>query len=228
MTEHVEVCNESHVADTYRRYREVQRNLNRRLVSMLPKNALRECAQKVSCDPEGDFARGGDIPVLYDYAVYDYRIRSGTSAVERLAKQAPWPPGTDERVILDAMLRARFTVLRVSSTIPEVGVRARDLLYERELLLTDMGLSQTAPEDQHIVQRVLEFPEFHMTTGAALPFDRTLAFILVEGPRRTFPEGLAEMFRRFKPADYAKLAAAIIAFARVDPAELLDEARAIK
>jgi hypothetical protein len=224
MPEHTETPTVDPMADKYRRFREVQRALNRRLITMLPKNALKECAEKVSYDARVDFTGGDDISVLVDYAIYDYRIRGGTNAVERLVKQAPWPAGTDEHVILDAMQHARFTVLCVSSTIPDIGVRVQDLFYEREFLLTDVGLSKTATEDQHIIARVLEFPEFHMTTGAALPFDRTLAFVLVEGLRRTFPEGFAEMFRRFKVADYGKLAAQIIEFAMEDPGELLDEA----
>jgi hypothetical protein len=222
MAEHDETLTTDSVAETYRRFREVQRALNRRLMTMLPKNALKECAEKVSHDAKVDFAVRDDISVLYDFAIYDYRIRGGTNAVERLVKQAAWPPGSDEQVILDAMLRARFTVLLVLSAVPDVGVRVQDLLYEREFLLADVGLSKTAPKDQHIAARVLEFSEFHMTTGAPLPFDRTLAFVLMEGLRRTFPEGLAEMFRRFRVTDYAKLAAEIISLAMEDPEEVVE------
>jgi hypothetical protein len=224
MTEHAEMVRPDTVAERYRRYREIPRELNRRLITMLLRNALRECAARLKYDAMIDFAGGDDISVLVDFAIYDYRIRGGTNAVERLVKQAPWPTCSDERVILEAMLRARFTVLRVVSTLPDVGVRAEDLLYEREFLLTDVRLSNTATDDQHVAARVLEFPEFQMTTGAALPFDPMFAYVLVEGFRKIFPEGFSAKLREFKPADHARLAAQIIALAMEDPEDLMEEA----
>jgi hypothetical protein len=224
MTEHAEISGTDLVAEKYRRYREIQRELNRRLITMIPRNALKECAARLKYDAMIDFSGDDDISVLFDFAIYDYRIRGGTNAVERLVKQAPWPTGSDEHVILEAMLRARFTVLRVVSTIPDVGVRAEDLLYDREFLLTDAGLSKTAMEDQHVAARVLEFAEFQMTTGAALPFDPMFAYVLVEGFRKIFPEGSSAKLQQFKPSDHARLAAQIIALAMEDPEDLMEEA----
>jgi hypothetical protein len=224
MPEHTEAATLDPAAEKYRRYREVQRALNRRLITMLPKNALKECAEKVSYDARVDFAGGDDISVLIDYAIYDYRIRGGTNAVERLVKQAPWATGTEEQVILDAMLRARFTVLRVESAIPDVGVQVEDLLYRREFLLTDFGLSKTACEAPHIAARVLEFLEFQMTTGATLPFDAAAAEDLVDALRRTFPEGISVLLPKLPAADRSRLAAHVIRAAMEGPDEEEDQA----
>ncbi len=219
MNEHAGVVAVDSVTAKYGRHREIQRALNRRLTTMVPRAAIEDCARSLGLWEEGTlaFEEEDDVAVLMDFAIYDYRIRGGTNAVERLVKQAEWAPGSEEQRILDAMLRARFTVLRVLSLVPDVGVQMQDLLYEREFLLADVGLSTTATEGQHIAARVLEFPEFQMTTGAAVPLDAELAGSVVDNLRKAFPEGLATMLPHFKTGDRAKLTAYLIRIALADP-----------
>jgi hypothetical protein len=219
MNEHAGVVVPDSVTAKYGSHREIQRALNRRLTTMVPMAAIKECARSLGVWEEGTlaFEEEDDVAVLMDFAIYDYRIRGGTNAVERLVKQAQWAPGSEEQRILDAMLRARFTLLRVSSLVPDVGVQVQDLLYEREFLLADVGLSMTATEGQHIACRVLEFPEFHMTTGATVPLDAELAGSVVGGLRKAFPEGLAAMLPHFKTGDRSKLTAYLMRIALADP-----------
>ena len=94
MTERVEVLTSDPVGEKYLRYREIQRALNRRLTKMVPRVAFTECAQKLGLWKRRTILFDGedDVGVLMDYAIYDYRIRCRTNAVERLVKQAPCPP----------------------------------------------------------------------------------------------------------------------------------------
>lgn len=158
--------------ETYTALREAQRALNRKLMTMLPKQALPESARTLGfwrhggilVDHEDHFA------VITDYAVYDYRLRRGTNAVERLWKQRT-EEGTPTHLVLEAMQDARFTVLRVVEAVPETGALVDDLLYGGQYFLADILLSENAEKGITIGTRVLTFPGFLMTTGASFPID---------------------------------------------------------
>ena len=194
--------------EKYQRLREVQRGLNSRLTKMIARSGIEESARQLGLWQRGIivFGEEDDASVLMDFAIHEYRIRGGTTAVERLAKQSMAPAGSDERLVLDALLRARFTLLRVDEAIPGVGVHVSDRLYAREFLLADIGLSDTAVEGLHLCARVLEFPQFCMQTGAALPFDADAAesAVLVFGD--VFDD-VALGLTAFRPKQRAKVAA---------------------
>jgi hypothetical protein len=89
--------------------------------------------------------------------------------------------GSDERIILEAMLKARFTLVSVEKVIPKVGVQAVDHIYGKAFLLADVGLSETARRGVVLATRLLPLRRFTMTTGAPLTFDPELAKWFLEG-----------------------------------------------
>jgi hypothetical protein len=137
-----------------------------------------------------------EVQVLNEAALYDY-FPSGKNAVERFFAQKKYEPGSDEHIVLNAMTNARVTLVELGAVVPSVGVKAKDLLFGRELLLADVGLSDSADEGMVLLVRLLEFDEFAMTTGVARLFHPELAEIFADSFAKTMsPRGGEELGAR--------------------------------
>jgi hypothetical protein len=115
--------------------------------------------------------------VLMDYALFDI-WHDGRNAVQRYWEQTNPPPESARGRLLEAMVRAQYTILKVTQPLPGVGVMARDLIRNEEKLLIDLGFSQTAVAGAVLASRIFSPGEgWWMTGGAGLPvlpeaFDR--------------------------------------------------------
>jgi hypothetical protein len=164
MTEH------SQFLPRYEQLRRAALPLNHRLVETLPKSVLDEGGKKLGILRKGVLVLDSEdeIAVLMDYCLYDVR-RQGKNAVERYLAESPPPPGSDERVLLEAMLQARYSLFVVEAAEPGVGVTIRDLLRDEPLFLLDVGFSRTAPVGLVLATRIIAPEGIVKTTGAALP-----------------------------------------------------------
>jgi hypothetical protein len=91
--------------------------------------------------------------------------------------------GTDEHLVLSAMMNARFTLLRLGEPLLGVGVSAEDMLFGKELFLADVQLSKLKEREEMVIAtHLLEFDDFAMTPCTSyLDFDAELARVLAEG-----------------------------------------------
>jgi hypothetical protein len=78
-----------------------------------------------------------------DFCLHDVR-RNGGNAIERFLAKSPLPPESDEKLILRGKREARYSLFMVEATEPGVGVRVRDLHYDEEAFITDVGFSTSA------------------------------------------------------------------------------------
>lgn len=76
--------------------------------------------------------------------------------------------------MLAAMKQAFFSLFLVRDVVKGLGIRVTDILRDREHLLADVNLSQSATEGLVLASRVLPFEDFVMTTGAALPVEENI------------------------------------------------------
>ncbi|MEK7756178.1 MAG: SEC-C domain-containing protein, partial [Planctomycetota bacterium] len=92
-------------------------------------------------------------------------------AVERFAAASKAPPGSQERLMLDAMVSARYALLQVQRPVGSVGLAVADLFREEEAILCDVSFAATVPRGAILATRVLypESEDFCLTSGAALP-----------------------------------------------------------
>jgi hypothetical protein len=176
----------------YQELRAVQRALNVDLSKTLSRKAIEETARRLGLWEAGRivFEDEEEVQVLNDSALYDYFPR-GKNAVERYAARGLYESSTIEHVVLEAMTKARVELVELVALVPDVGVQARDLLFGGELLLADIGLSQTAEEGIVLAPRLLDFPSFSMTTGVAHVFERSLAALIARSFRDTLLRGVA-------------------------------------
>ena len=196
----------------YRRFRAVQRGLHHELMKLLPKNALKECGMVLGIYKNDTlvFSSESETDVLMDYCIYDYRW-DGRNVIERYINQTPIEGGSDERILLNAMLEARYSLFMVDNVVRGRGVQTRDLLRGDSGFIVDVALSETAVKGCILACRIISPSNggFSMTTGAGLPADRPImGRIIQEIPERFGKSGgeIAQM----SPEKAAEFSASII------------------
>jgi hypothetical protein len=205
--------NATDVRTTYLRLRGVQRSLNEQLFREVSKTGMQDCARALGFWSDGVmvFDEEDDVGLLADFAIHEHK--AGRAAIERRMTSAE--ASDDERDVLAAMLRSRFTLLGVTEIVPDVGARALDILSEEQFLLADVNISETGRPGIIMAAHLLPFETFMMTSGAPLPFDREVAQLLLVGmrARSVAPTDLAAL----PPAARTQLALNLIWLARGKP-----------
>lgn len=159
----------------YRRLRKAAIGLNDKLLRALAPGSLNEGARKL------DMVVGGTIvleaesesAILMDYCINDVRS-NGLTAAERFLADSPPAPGSDERVMLEALVRSRHSLFEALEVVPGVGLSMRDLLGETEVFVIDLSFSQTVNLGAILAMRLLTQEDFSMSSGAGLPASRNV------------------------------------------------------
>jgi hypothetical protein len=158
----------------YQQLRQVGWKLNNEVLpEYLPRQAYETCAKRLGLWQRGTLVleQEDEIGVLMDHCIHDFHPRAG-NAVEQYIAEADPDPGSDEYVVLKAMLESFHTLVQVTQVLPGVGVRATDLLAQGcEYLIVDMGFGSSARKGCTLATRILPYGEFVTTSGAALPVD---------------------------------------------------------
>jgi hypothetical protein len=154
------------------RLTDVLRSLHDTLTDRLDSSVVHLCAKKLGLSHKGEVVLGApqEMNVLYDYTLHEHRP-DGLNAIERFVKESPPVEGSDEALILNALLAAKFSVFEVTRIEPLLGVELRDIVRETTLFMVDYALSLTATTDMWCAGNYLALPEFNMFTGAFLPVD---------------------------------------------------------
>ncbi len=159
------------VADRHRRLHAARYRLNNAIFARLPHESLNRGAHRLGM-LQGKAIMFGDeneMSALMDYCIYDVFVR-GHNAVEQYAIDFPPLPGSDESTNLEAMRRARYTMIVVLELASGVGCQIYDMFAEESRFLADVGFSNTAEPGMLVATRLLDFGDFVTTTGAPLPF----------------------------------------------------------
>ena len=167
--------------------------LNTRLVKSLPKHVIDEGGKKLGMLKKKvlTLTTEDEIAVLMDCCLHDLRWE-GRTAVEHFLAESPPPDGSDEMILLQALLQARFTLIAVEAVTPGVGVHVEDLMLGDRLFLMDVGFSQSARLGMVLAARLFAPDGVYRTTGAALPVGMMLEdkrAALLHTLRARFPDG---------------------------------------
>ena len=166
-----------------------------KIMNSMPGRALDEIGDALGIRQDGAlvFDSMDMSAVLMDCCFYDW-FEGGKNVVQRYAEEHPAKPGTDEKFLLDAFLKAKFSLLVPRSVVAGVGLHCLDALNREttgnlpddkeqarggaerglnkraELFLMDIALSRTTDWSQiALATRTIPIGEFCMTGGAALP-----------------------------------------------------------
>jgi hypothetical protein len=130
----------------YLRLRAVSYRLCNDMVHHIPKRAYDGITEAIGMLRNGVLVFDSEdmTGVLADCCIHDWYEDDGTNVVQRYAASHSAQPGTDERYLLNAYLRAEYRVLRVESVVPGAGVDCTDILQYEKLFVMDVGLSRSA------------------------------------------------------------------------------------
>lgn len=158
----------------YSQYRPVGTALNQKLIEYgVDHAALAASARALGMKGAGRqliLESEGEMPVLMDYAIYEYR-REGQNIVTRYQAAVG---GADpiERELLAAMLTATTALFRVEGVSRAARlIHLRDLTQaNRSLDLTDVAFSRTLTADYVLFLRPVVLSTLAMTSGFSLVF----------------------------------------------------------
>jgi hypothetical protein len=166
--------NLAELAAEYKRLWPLIPALHARIGKLAAKDAIRACAKRL-----GMLARQGarsgihfehelEVDIFQDYLIYMHRPR-GISLVRQMLNRNPYPQGSDERLLLEGMVQARFSLFWIREVLPEGGFLALDVIRGETLLILDQ--SPQAGDVAGILAgfRVFPFRNAWMHTGANLP-----------------------------------------------------------
>jgi len=145
-----------------------------------------------------------EIYYVYDLAVYT-APPARSRAIDRYAKSAKFEPQSDERLMLNAMLKAQFAILLIEQRHDAVGLIATDILRNSEVWLVDVGLESSMDDGELIATRLVTPGPFSMTAGVNVPFDiEMLRSVCMRLPQRIGDSKLSQIAedRRFAEAVY--------------------------
>jgi hypothetical protein len=187
--------------DRYLSCRQTSRGFTNAIVKSLSRDDLRRGARDLGMFHRGTivWANEAEVAVFSDHCIYDIR-RNGQTAVERFSAASEAPPGSQERLMLDAMVSARYALLVVQRRVGSVGLAVADLFREDEAILCDVSFAATVPRGAILATRVVHpaSEDFCMTSGAALPVSpddvMNIAEIMV-GLGARIPADFARLYR---------------------------------
>lgn len=165
----------SDMLERYKNLRAVGFELNMRLVKELPRAALAECGKKLGLYRHGTLIFGSqdEMPVLYDYGFYHFR-RGGKNVVERYLMLSPPSPQSLEMEVIQAMLKAYYSVFMVTRIHDGMGVDLHDVLRESRVMVMDIAMGSSMSPGQFIAGHLLPLADFRMFSGAAIPLSETV------------------------------------------------------
>lgn len=186
-------CGEA-LLDRYKQLRKSGIALNTALAKQVPKAAVPECGKKLGLVKAGTliFNNEDEVGILYDYCFHHYR-RAGKNVIERYLEQSPPAAASDDMVLLQAMLKSRYSLFRVEEINPHLGASLRDLLTDEVFDLMDVGLSETGSAGIILAGRILPTEDLHMSSGVLIPL-----------PEPAFEQSIMPIARKFLRDDSPK------------------------
>ena len=144
-----------------------------------------------------------ELALVHDLALYG-RQGGRKRPLDRYASSQRISLDSDEARVLDAMLAARFVLIRLERRHPEAGMIVTDLMRDEEFWLVDEGMEASMPVGFKIATRVFSPEDFHMAAGVFVPLAG--AFLMSALTRRPLLSRMnldeAAQDRRFAEAIY--------------------------
>jgi hypothetical protein len=112
----------------------------------------------------------GEMTLVFDLAIYSAK-EGGSRAIDRYAKAAQLPLGSDEALMLNAMRAARFSLWRIECRHEASGLVLTDLVRKAEAWLIDENLAASVPEGTILAGRLCAPESFVMSGGVMVPVD---------------------------------------------------------
>ncbi len=163
--------------DLYRKRRQESMEIVQRFVKNINKEVLMQSAKQLGLYYKKSIAIETEqaLDVLFNHTIFHY-LHNGMKMLDRFARETliNQKQSEEKLAMLDILQQASYGILSVKETLSFGGTYVEDVLNNKTFLLMDEGLSFSASKRLTIATTYITFPEFSMTTGAALPINDCL------------------------------------------------------
>jgi hypothetical protein len=189
----------------YRHLREVSTQHHSAALNFLSRDAIISQARRIGLTQAKTLVLDSmdDMYLAFDLAIYT-APKDRSRAIDRYAKGARFTWGSDESIVLEAMRRARFSIISFVRRHPVAGLIVKDLFRGVEIWLIDVGLESSLPEEAALATRLFTPDRFAMTAGVLVPLDLELIEDAIASTPQLLRKGYEEVIneRRFAESIY--------------------------
>ena len=134
------------IIDRYRHFRAISKSHHSGALKFMSTEALVGQARRLGIVRGRTFMLNteDELTLVNDLVLYA-RQAGRTRPLDRYASSQRLSPGSDEARVLEAMLAARFVLIRVERRHPQAGLIVKDLMREEEFWLVDEGMESLRP-----------------------------------------------------------------------------------
>lgn len=167
--------NVEELAAEYKRLWPLMPSLHAHIARLADKEAIKTCAKRL-----GMLSRQGgrqgivfdhelEAEIFQDYLIYMYRPR-GFSLVRQMCSRRRYRPGSDEQMLLEGMVQARFSAFWIREMHPAGGFVALDVIRGEHFFILDQAAAGQNVEGTFSAFRIFPFRGAWMHTGANMTF----------------------------------------------------------
>jgi len=164
--------NRDEILSRYRQFREISNWHMHDAGRHLPEAALLRLAKRLGvakgrtllCENDNEFQ------LLHDLALFIPGHNGGPSAFQRYAKANVPPAGSDQALVLEAMLQSRYSLWSIERRHDVAGLVLQDLALGEEEWFVDMCMEATWETGSAFAGRLIRPAGFSMTCGILAPF----------------------------------------------------------
>jgi hypothetical protein len=160
------------VLTRYRHFREINKQHHSAVLNFLPKDTVISQARRIGLAQGKTLVLDSidDLNLVFDLLIYT-APKDRSRAIDRYARAARLAPETDEALVLEAMRRARFSIISSVRRHTVAGLIVKDLFRGFEFWLVDEGLESSLPDEAVLATRLYTLEGFAMTAGVLVPLD---------------------------------------------------------
>ena len=104
---------------------------------------------------------------LYDYIAL-YRKIDGKRAISYWREHHPKGVKKSNTAVVNALEKARFSILRLDKSLPDGIILATDLIHQKEVLLADRAMNASRMDGSFLVCSLLDMGDYVMTNGCGM------------------------------------------------------------
>ena len=200
------VLDRAEVLTRYRHLREISKQHHSAVLKFLSGDAIMSQARRLGLTQGKTLVANSvdDLNLAFDLVIHT-ASKDRSRAIDRYARAARLAPESDKSLVLEAMRRARFSIISLVRRHPVAGLIVKDVFRDDDIWLVDEGLETSFVEGVGLATRLFAPERFAMTAGVMVPLDRkSIAAALADTPlllRKNYQEtGVDD--RRFAEAIY--------------------------
>jgi hypothetical protein len=159
--------------EEYKRLRPIMTHLHTEISRLVRKDDLFACAKRLRMLGKQDgkkvilFEHDFEMDIFQDYQIYMHRP-NGINAAQQMLNRNRYPAGSNESLLLDGMVKARFSVFMVKEIVRYAGFIGFDLYTGEDFFIMDLTLPKQDVVGLMIGFRIFPFDGYWMHTGANL------------------------------------------------------------